>query len=225
MPDAIKLLNVSWANFKTYKTRDNFTVYYVDGTNSVEAIGVTVNWTYYVQLFGSELTDFNTNYKSAGTEVDAIDDAIAAANIRETLDINIETTTPPFSPIPSTASDMKFLYANGVTPDTTNYNIINYTVPTGKIFHLLYYAVHTGDANANISGWIRIRSGGSNRDGTHFDTGNQNGGDLNLWMFYAPGVPIPFAVGGDKIQVRINEDGGTGGNRYNATIYGFEVDE
>jgi len=227
MPDTIKLLNISWADFKTNKTRDSFDIYYVESTNSTQAIGVTSNWTYYVQVSGSDLTDFNSNFKSAATAVPSIDDAIATANIRETIDVNIiSNEDPPIQPIPETPGGMIWLYNRFRTPTGgAEATAISHTVATGKTFYLLYYVVHYGDNSDGITGDIRIKVNGATRDAAYFVTGLASGGYLqytDLLSYYAMS-PLPFADSGDTITMTISLTS-SDRRRYYFTLYGFEAE-
>jgi len=227
VPDAIKLLNVSWTDFKTFQTRDSFTVYYVDGTNSIEAIGVTVKWTYYVKISGADLTDFNTNYLSAAVSVPAIDDAIATANLTEVIDVEITSSDPGGNSIvnvPLESSDMKYLYADYTTTSSSEQTALSHVVATGKTFYMIYYSVHVGSGTgSNTFGKLKIKAGTAIRDSINYDSGSSVASDVTTYIEYRPSIPIPFADSGTTISVTIDEIGGSGGNHYHVTVYGFEI--
>jgi len=223
MPDSIKLLNVSWADFKTFQTRDSFDVYYVDGTSSIETIGVTVKWTYYVKVSGSELTDFNTNYKSAAIAVPAIDDAIAAANLREQIDVNV-TSTPnvPTTKPPRTAAGMIWRYTRFNTSSSSEVTAHTYTVTTGKTFYLLYYVIHYRVTSNYFTGTARLKVAGNTRHATYYSGGSSGGDDYIAIFACQPAVPIPFADSGEAITFTIDQST-TGSHNYDVTMYGFEA--
>jgi len=232
MPDTIKLLNISWTDFKTSKTRDSFDIYYVDGTSSVEVIGVTPSWTYYVKLFGADLTDFNTNFESAATEVPSIDDAIATANPDRLIDVNVSSTEPgggPYANIPWLASGMVYKNANYQTTSANEETLLSHTVATGKTFYLLFYAISLGQTGGvtAYTGEARVRVDGTIRDASHFSTildggGSVGGIEYNRFLYCQARLPFPFADSGEIITLTIDEDGSSG-HSFDATLYGFEA--
>jgi len=222
MPDAIKLVNVSWDDFKTFQTRDGFNIYYVSHNDGDEVIGISDNFIYHTILAAtSEQNDFDTNFKSGATEVDAIDTAIGQENQRETIDVNIVNTVNVggiHATVPALAADMSYLHAFYDTTSANKETMLTHTVTTGATFYVIAFQVFRAE-NTNVKGLVTIEVDGSTVMAAHVDTAL--GGSV---IEYAPNIPVPLADEGQVIDVTVDEDGGPGGNLWSVNLIGFEAD-
>lgn len=174
-----RILDVEWADLKTYKTRDVFTLYYVAGPGnaSYEIIGISDKFIYRSKLIlDADISDFTTNFLSAAISKPSIDNAIGDANTYDTgsvnslngeitstvlngsvaLDVNI--VNAPSIP----ASQMVWVESRAATAGQTKTLVASYTVPTGKSFYIIIYSLNRITSNTTGgTALLEIDNGGT----------------------------------------------------------------
>ena len=97
--NSLKVVDVSWTNWKTCAARPNTTTYYVQYSSTYEAIAIDYHFIYRSILnLATNITEFATSYKSAATAVLSVTDAVGLANKNEILNVqNLDAARNPLA--------------------------------------------------------------------------------------------------------------------------------
>lgn len=154
---AFKVLDITWTDLKTFKTRDTFILYYVSNPNGTyEVLGISGKFIYRCWLsLASDITDFVNNFKTAATSTAALDDAIGSANLYDSIQLRDSSGNPINSNL--TTGSIFVQQASAPTIDTTegiwqfntlistattaDQTVLTYTVPAGKTFYVMFIEV------------------------------------------------------------------------------------
>lgn len=184
---AFDQVEVSWADFKTFKTRDSFTTLYVSfpqGTTPETyiyvAYGASTAFYFKCQInVAADVTDFETSFKASAAEVFSESEALGKNKI----------------PITKTGS----LTTSSVSSLQT---VLSYTVPAKQTFHCEQWFVgriNSGTAEMTIA---QLQINGTPVDGR---SNASLAGSPYFEGRYAH--PLPLAVAGDVITVKVTPNG------------------
>lgn len=194
---AYDLVETSWSEFKTFKTRDSFTVFYIEfpqGTDpeTYQYRVYGANSSFYFKtglLESSEISDFETNFKASAQNVGSEPEAIGKARV-------------PFSKTGSLTS----------SSTTSLQTVLSYTVPAKQVFHLEQWMVgrvSTGNAELTIA---QLQVNGTPVDG---QSDAAQAGFTTANRVYSH--PLPIAVAGDVITVKVTP------NVSSSTVFGARI--
>jgi len=187
----LKEFMVTWTELKTIKTSTSMPLYYSQYETSPNKYLVVLS----TQVFqvaakvraSGDVTDFENNFKSAATSSATEDGArcLSLANVNQT-------------PVPTSLTDMIYESASHGQSDSSEQDMISYTVTTGKTFYLIKYSVHKDDDNVKKARFM-IKVNGAVKD-----SGYSMGDAQNIFLKFEPKEPIPFANSGDIIKITRN---------------------
>lgn len=189
----------AWSDLKTFKTRDTFTLFYVTFPQG------TIPETYHYALFAkngsfyfkcqlndpTEITDFETNFKTGAQEVGGDIEAICKSEVFISKVGNLTTTS------------------NGALQ-----TVLTYTVPAKETFHCEQWMIgriNTGNAEITVA-QLQV-------NGTVVD-GRSNASLTGSPYFegrYAH--PLPLANSGDIITIKVTPNAG-GSTLWGARLVG-----
>lgn len=214
----LKVLDITWTDLKTFKTRDTFILYYVSNPiGAYDVIGISNKFIFRAYLCSSaDINDFNNNYRSGATVVASIDDAIGNANLYDSESVRDASGNPLNTNLNSSSGFVQ--QASTPTADTTEKNwifgtlltaaptaatVLSYTVPAGKTFYCYYHELCKATVNAVNGEPVSIAVDGVEKSRVALPGGNLNlvYYPTNLWAGY------PIATSGQTITATVTPSG------------------
>lgn len=197
---AFDLIETDWASFKSFKSRDIFSVSYIafpQGTipETYQYRVYGANTAFYFKSFltlSDEITDFETNFKSSAISVGSEEQAVSNSRVPTTKVGSINTTTT-----------------------TALQTVISYTVPANQTFHCEQWMasrLNTGSAEISIA---QLQVNGVVVDG---QTQSSLQSTPSVDRKYAH--PLPLANAGDVVTIKITPSSGSGSTLFGARILG-----
>lgn len=180
-------IEANWADFKTFKTRDSFTAYYIEHPQGTEpetflytVFGANTQFYFKCAVLESEdIDDFESNFKTNAQVVFSETEAVGRSRV----------------PISKTGS----LSTSSTTALQT---VLTYTVPAKQTFHIEQWMVGRVNGGAAEMTLAQLQVNGAPVDG-------QSNASLSGSPFYERKYshPLPMAVGGDVITIKITPNG------------------